>query len=158
MMRAALKGLLANKLRLVLTGVAIVIGVGFVAASFVFTDTINAQFDVLLSDINAGVDVVVRPTEPEFGTEQLSMPEETLALVARVDGVAIADPAVDGFAQVVGSDGEAIGGQGPPTIGVSWTGVAAFNPTTLVEGRGPQGEGEAVIDITTRGDRQHLGR
>jgi len=149
MMRAALKGLLANKLRLVLTGVAIVIGVGFVAASFVFTDTINAQFDVLLTDINAGVDVVVRPTEPEFGTEQLSMPEETLALVAGVDGVAIADPAVDGFAQVVGSDGEAIGGQGPPTIGVSWTGVAAFNPTTLVEGRGPQGEGEAVIDITT---------
>ena len=149
MMRAALKGLLANKLRLVLTGVAIVIGVGFVAASFVFTDTINAQFDVLLTDINAGVDVVVRSTEPEFGTEQLSMPEETLALVAGVDGVAIADPAVDGFAQVVGSDGEAIGGQGPPTIGVSWTGVAAFNPTTLVEGRGPQGEGEAVIDITT---------
>ena len=43
MLRAALKGVVANKLRLVLTALAIVIGVAFVAASFIFTDTINAR-------------------------------------------------------------------------------------------------------------------
>jgi putative ABC transport system permease protein len=147
--RAAVKGVFANKLRLTLTALAIVIGVGFVAASYVFTDTINAQFDSLLTDINSGVDVIVRPEQPEFGFEILSMPEDILETVEGVDGVAIADPAVNGFAQVVGSDGEPIGGQGPPTLGVSWTDVDAFNPTTTVSGRSPTGPGEVVIDVST---------
>lgn len=149
MIRAAVKGVFANKLRLTLTALAIVIGVGFVAASYVFTDTINSQFDSLLTDINAGVDVIVRPEQPEFGLEIVSMPEDVLETVVAVEGVAIADPAVNGFAQVVGTDGEPIGGQGPPTLGVSWTDVDAFNPTTQVDGRAPTGPGEVVIDVTT---------
>jgi len=147
--RAAVKGVFANKLRLALTALAIVIGVGFVAASYVFTDTINAQFNSLLSDINAGVDVIVRPEQPDFGFELLSMPEEMLDVVVAVDGVAIADPGVQGSAQVVGTDDLPIGGQGPPTIGVSWTDVAAFNPTMLVDGRNPTGPGEVVMDVGT---------
>ena len=149
MLRAAVKGVFANKLRLTLTALAIVIGVGFVAASYVFTDTINAQFESLLTDINQGVDVIVRPEQPEFGFEIVSMPEEVLDAVAAVDGVAIADPAVNGFVQVVGTDGEPVGGQGPPTLGVSWTDVDAFNPTEQVAGRPPTGPGEVVVDITT---------
>ena len=94
MIRAAVKGVFANKLRLTLTAFAIVIGVGFVAASYVFTDTINAQFNSLLTDINSGVDVIVRPEQPEFGFEVLSMPEDILETVAGVDGVVVADPAV----------------------------------------------------------------
>jgi putative ABC transport system permease protein len=149
MVRAAFKGVFANKLRLTLTALAIVIGVGFVAASYVFTDTINSQFETLLTDINQGVDVIVRPEQPEFGLEIVSMPEEILDTVVSVEGVAIADPAVNGFAQVVGTDGEPIGGQGPPTLGVSWTEVDAFNPTMQVGGRAPAGAGEVVIDVTT---------
>ena len=48
MMGAALKGVLANKVRLTLTGLAIVLGVAFVAGSFIFTDTINTRFEILL--------------------------------------------------------------------------------------------------------------
>jgi putative ABC transport system permease protein len=40
MLRTAIKGVFANKVRLTLTALAIVIGVAFVAASFVFTDTL----------------------------------------------------------------------------------------------------------------------
>ena len=149
MLRAAVKGVFANKLRLTLTALAIVIGVGFVTASYVFTDTINAQFESLLTDINEGVDVIVRPEQPEFGFEIVSMPEEILDTVTAVDGVAIADPSVNGFVQVVGTDGEPIGGQGPPTLGVSWTDVDAFNPTVQVDGRAPTGPGEVVVDVTT---------
>ena len=47
MTRMALRGLLARKLRTALTGFAVVIGVAFVAGSFIFTDTINASFDEL---------------------------------------------------------------------------------------------------------------
>jgi putative ABC transport system permease protein len=147
--RAAIKGVFANKLRLTLTALAIVIGVGFVAATYIFTDTINSRFETLLTDINQGVDVIVRPEQPDFGFEIVSMPEGVLDTVAAVEGVAVADPAVNGFAQVVGTDGEPIGGQGPPTLGVSWTDVEAFNPTMQVGGRAPTGPGEVVIDVTT---------
>src|SRR5436189_44866 len=44
MLRIALRGLVARKLRTVLTMFAVVIGVAFVSGTFVFTDTINESF------------------------------------------------------------------------------------------------------------------
>ena len=43
------KGLLAHKFRLLLTSISIVLGVGFVAGTFVFTDTIGSVFDHLFT-------------------------------------------------------------------------------------------------------------
>jgi putative ABC transport system permease protein len=53
MLRATLKSLLAHKLRLVLSAVAVTLGVAFVAGSFVFTDTIRKTFDDLLNQTSA---------------------------------------------------------------------------------------------------------
>jgi len=150
--RAAIKGVWANKLRLTLTAIAIVIGVGFVAASFVFTDTINARFESLLTDVSAGVDVYVRPVPPETGnefTEIGSMSEGTVDDVLAVPGVRIAEGGVGGYAQFVGSDGEPVGGQGPPTFGFSWTVADELNPLRIAEGNGrpPQAAGEVVADV-----------
>ena len=153
MVRAAIKGVFANKVRLTLTALAIVIGVAFVAASYVFTDTIQAGFNTLLEDVGQGVDATVRPVPPEFGEQfgvQASMPEDVLDTVLAVDGVALAEGSVASLAsQVVGNDGEAIGGQGPPTLGFSYGDVEEFNPTTLDSGRAPEGPGEVVVDVTT---------
>ncbi len=153
MVRTAIKGVFANKVRLTLTALAIIIGVAFVSASYVFTDTIQAGFNTLLEDVGEGVDATVRPIPPEFGADfgvQASMSEDTLDAVLAVEGVAVAEGSVATFAsQVVGNDGEAIGGQGPPTLGFS-TGIEPdFNPTTLDEGRYPEGPGEVVVDVTT---------
>jgi putative ABC transport system permease protein len=152
--RAALKGVAANKLRLLLTGFAIVISVAFVAASFVFTDTINARFEVLLTDVSAGVDVFVRPIPPDTGSDLLeagSMPEEILEEVRAISGVRIAEGAVGGIAQFVGADGEPVGGQGPPTLGFSWGEAAELNPLNIAEGNGrpPSAPGEVVADVGT---------
>jgi len=152
--RAALKGVAANKLRLALTGFAIVISVAFVAASFVFTDTINARFEVLLTDVSAGVDVYVRPIPPETGNDLLeggSIPEETLSDVLAVPGVRIAEGAVGGIAQFIDSDGNPVGGQGPPTFGFSWGEVEELNPLRIAEGNGrpPTAPGEVVADVGT---------
>src|SRR5215218_9432016 len=57
MTRMALRGLFARKLRTALTGFAVVIGVAFVAGTFIFTDTINASFDQLFKQVSKGVDV-----------------------------------------------------------------------------------------------------
>jgi putative ABC transport system permease protein len=152
--RAALKGVLANKVRLVLTGMAIVIGVAFVAASFVFTDTIQARFDTLLTDVSAGIDVYVRPLPAEIGnelTELGSIPQETLDDVLAVPGVRIAEGGVGGYAQFVGTDGEPLGGQGPPTLGFSWTVSDKLNPLRIAPGNGrpPAAPGEVVADVGT---------
>jgi putative ABC transport system permease protein len=156
MLRAAVKGVFANKVRLSLTALAIIIGVSFVAASFVFTDTISARFENLLDTTAMGVDVYVRPAPPETGdtfqnTEFGSMPEETLEAVKAVPGVRLADGGVEGFAQLVDKEGNAIGGQGPPTLGFSWGTEPSMSPVTIKEGngRGPTAPGEIAIDANS---------
>lgn len=164
MVRAAIKGVFANKMRLTLTALAIVIGVAFVAASFVFTDTISARFDALLETTATGVDVYVRPAPPEtrstspgvaadtFQSAELgSLPEETLAEVQAVPGVRIVEGVVAGFAQLVDKEGNAIGGQGPPTLGFSWVAESSMSPVTVNEGNGraPTAAGEVAIDANS---------
>ncbi|MEN8234889.1 MAG: FtsX-like permease family protein [Actinomycetota bacterium] len=156
MLRAAIKGVFANKVRLTLTALAIVIGVAFVAASFVFTDTISARFDALLETTTTGVDVYVRPAPPETGdtfqnAEFGSIPEDTLDSVVAAPGVRIAEGGVAGFAQLVNKEGDAIGGQGPPTLGYSWATEPSMSPVTIKDGngRGPEIPGEIVIDANS---------
>ena len=70
MLRMAIRGLFARKLRTALTGFAVVIGVAFVSGTFIFTDTINASFTDLFERVSKGVDVDVtakQPVEGDFG-------------------------------------------------------------------------------------------
>ena len=60
MWRTTIKGLLAHKVRLALTALAVVLGVGFVVGTYVLTDTINRAFDNLFQDIDRGVAVQVQ--------------------------------------------------------------------------------------------------
>lgn len=149
MWRATWKGLLGHKLRMALTGLAIVLGVGFVAGSYIFTDTLGAVFDDLFAESLSGIDVQVRASfDPELGFALPDrLPEDLLEDVRRVDGVAEAVPTVGGLFVLVGQDGEVIGGQGPPTIGGSWADVAS--PLVIREGRPPEGPGEIVLDSAT---------
>ena len=62
MQRIALRGLWARKLRTALTGFAVVLGVAFVAGTFIFTDTIDASFKDLFERTSKGVDVYVTPS------------------------------------------------------------------------------------------------
>ena len=58
MFRLALKGALARRLRLALTATSIIIGVAFVAGTYVLTDTLNATFDSIFGNAEKGVSVV----------------------------------------------------------------------------------------------------
>ena len=60
MLRATIKSLLARKLRLLLTALAVVLGVGFTAGTFILTDTALASFDDLFGQAYSNVDVVVQ--------------------------------------------------------------------------------------------------
>lgn len=158
MWRAALKGLLAKKLRLALTAASIVLGVGFVAGTYVLTDTMGRAFDELFRTVGSDTDVVVR-SRSAFdvtgagpgggGTEgRRPLQERVLEVVRRVEGVAAARPDVQGYAQIVDpASGEVIGGMGPPTIGLSWD--PASTVVTLRQGRAPEGPDEVAIDAAT---------
>jgi putative ABC transport system permease protein len=151
MLRASIKGLLAHKMRLMMTGLSVVLGVAFVAGSFVFTDTIDATFDNLFSDVYAGVDATIRPNTDNPGVEEPSIEEALLTDILAVEGVDAAAGSVAGYAQMIDSEGVPIGGQGPPTLGFSWVDLPAVNSLRIApeNGRPPQAPGEVVIDVAT---------
>ncbi len=153
MVRAVLKGLLGHKLRLFLTAMAVVLGVSFVAGTFVLTDTINKTFDTLFNEISAGTDVTARAASG-FGegvsveTARDTVPASVLVAVRRVPGVAAADGSVGGYAQFIDEAGKAVTTTGAPTLGFNWT-QPGLSPLTLRSGREPQRAGEVVVDAVT---------
>jgi putative ABC transport system permease protein len=151
MIRTAIKGLAANRVRMILTGLSIVLGVAFVAGSFVFTDTINVRFENLFTDFYAGVDATVRPNEASSNLGDAYLEADLLSEVRQVEAVEVAAGSVSGFAQMIDSTGEPIGGQGPPTLGFSWVDEPALNSLTISEDNGsaPTSGGEVVIDVAT---------
>jgi putative ABC transport system permease protein len=148
--KVTLRNLVAHKVRLALTALAVVLGVAFVAGTLVFTDTMSRQFDDLFARIGDGVAVQVRAKKVIDSYETAdarSVPASLLGTVRGVPGVAGADGEVNGFAAVVGRDGKVVGGSGPPQIGIGWRPGDPDNP--MKAGRGPARPGEVAVDDTT---------
>ena len=147
-----LKGLWVHKLRFLLTGLAVVLGVSFMSGSMILTDTMAATFDELLAENNEGVDAVVqRPAAIEGLGDDVRerLDESTLQVVEDVDGVSAAFGSVQGFAQLVRADGEVAQNVMGATIGSNWIDDARLNPLDLASGEGPDAPGEAVVDRAT---------
>jgi putative ABC transport system permease protein len=157
MWNATLKGLLAHKLRLAATALAIVLGVSFVSGTYVLTDTITATFDQLFKQVTEGVDVAVRSQETfgglQTGQTRDPMPASLLDKVKAVDGVKVAEGSVTGFAQFIGKDGKPVTTGGAPTLGVSIGSASEFTAgSTIRSGRRPSGPNEVVVDAKTAED------
>src|SRR4030065_733626 len=122
-LRVALKGAVGHKGRLFLMAMAIVLGVAFIAGSYVFTDTLKDSFDVLFEQ-ESNVDVVVR-ADVEFGYESGRVPESLVETLEALPGVGSVLPSVQGIAQPLDKEGKPIGGTGPPNLAPSWSERAA---------------------------------
>src|SRR3954454_22436405 len=150
MIKLAFKGLFARKLRTVLTGFAVVLGVAFVAGTFVFTDTIDASFKDLFERAQKGTDVTVTAklaVEEDFAAPP-TMPASILDRVKAVDGVEAAQGNVSADGTLLDKEGEPIVSNGPPTLLLS-SGEKRFDPLTYREGGPPQNDGEVVLDRAT---------
>ncbi|GAA0807021.1 ABC transporter permease [Spirilliplanes yamanashiensis] len=151
MLRATLKSLLARKLRLVLSGLAVVLGVMFVSGSFVLTDTLSRSFDKVFGDVYALTDVGVSAApkldvgEMDGETAPATLPAAVVERVRAVPGVASATGlvAADG-ARVIGADGKVLQSFGPPRLGENWTGENEL--LQLRSGRGPQADDEIALN------------
>ncbi|MBI5087850.1 MAG: ABC transporter permease, partial [Actinobacteria bacterium] len=159
MFRTVLHAMWSHKRRLVATGTAVVLGVAFLVATLVLGDTMRTGFGQLISTGNAGTDVVVRnATIIEAGEQPVrgELDASIVDRVAAVDGVGRAAASVEGIAQVIGADGEPIGGDGPPTLAGNWIDDPDLNAWHLSAGRAPRSADEVVLDVSTadRGDLQ----
>jgi putative ABC transport system permease protein len=147
MLYLTLRDMRAHARRLAGTSLAVVLGVAFLTGTLVLGATLRANFDDLFAEANAGTDVVVRnATDLEADAPRGLIPASLVDEVAGVDGVADAVPVVTGFGQLLGADGEAIGGNGPPQLAGSWITDEALNPYRLAEGRAPEAPGEVVVN------------
>jgi len=151
MLRATLKSLLGRKLRLVLSGLAVVLGVMFVAGAFVVTDTLGRSFDQVFATAYATTDVAVS-AKPKIAVSEMQgeqvntpLPASVISDVQKVDGVRSATGMVgeDG-ARVIGSDGKVVQSTGPPRLGSNWLGEDG--QVTLREGRGPAADDEIAVN------------
>ena len=174
MLRAALRSLLQHKLRLSLTLLAVVVGVAFVAGTYIFTDSLKRSFDALFTapqpDVTVSVDSAIAGQGTGGGgggpsTDQApTLPESLVRTISGVDGVAAAYGVVgaDG-ALVIGTDGKVVGQTGPPARGSTWVPDPSINALTLSAGAAPAGPDQvALLDSTAKaagvgvGDRVRL--
>ncbi len=148
MWRLTLRNLAANKARFAMTTFAVVLGVGFVVASFVLSDGLRSTFGSLSEEITGGTDLVVRPVS-SFG-EPLPFDEELVDQVRSIDGVESAAAfveAAENSVQPVKADGTTISTQGPPQLTFAWLVDESLGSFTLVNGEIPDDVGEFTMDI-----------
>src|SRR5699024_1125999 len=154
MFRLTWRNLFARKVRLILSGFAIVIGVAFVAGSLVFTDTMAKSFD---SVIKGGTpDVVVRPAgagswdDASARVDTRTISAGTLKKRSTAEGAARADGSIESMSLfVVGEDGKLVGGTGAPTISYNYNDAPSITgepAISIVDGHAPHGQDQVMLD------------
>ncbi|MFB9837053.1 ABC transporter permease [Actinoallomurus acaciae] len=141
MLKTTLAGLRAHLVRLILTALAITLGVGFVSGTFVLTDTMRAGFDQQFTVSADKVSVAVRP---KGGDD--TVPAALLSRIRGVPGVQDAQGLVRGTAPLVGKDGKVFGDSGTAGVSVS---TGALQRYQIRSGRPPAGPGAVVLDTRT---------
>lgn len=136
MLRAMLRDLRAHLGRVAMTLAAIVLGVAFVVATWVVSDSAAAtvrggaqRTDLAALALTRSGDTVVSA--------------ETVARLGALPGVTRAEGVVEGYAALVGADGKLGTTSWPATAGTDWDPSQRFD---LVTGRGPQRAGEVALE------------
>ena len=154
MWRVTWRNLFARKVRLLLSAFAIVLGVAFVAGSFIFTDAMGGAFSGIIKGGTA--DAEIAPT----GANDFDSQQDNRTIPAAVVDRLRALPEADGVhpynqlqsLYVIGSEGKLVGGNGPPGLAfsdVDTRSVTGNRIVEYVEGEHPSGTGEVAIDVGT---------
>ncbi|MEU7137491.1 FtsX-like permease family protein [Streptomyces sp. NPDC046261] len=156
MLRTALRNVLAHKARLVMTVLAVCLGVAFVCGTLVFADSSAAAYRAAASKNFADIAVTVSPKDPPPGTaanQSAGVLDDALARkLADVPGVAAVRPSVDGSAVLNAADGT------PLRADKAWAHLAAAyvpgkdgkdSRYPLVKGHAPRNGDELAVDSGT---------
>src|SRR5436305_9594526 len=129
MLRVTLKWLLSRKVRLLLSAIAVVVGVAMVTGTYVLTDTIGSAFENLFASVNRNTAVAVRGTtgagfsntDPQ--ADRASLPSSLLPKVQAVQGVREAVAEVEGSGQIINpATRKPVSTLGAPGLGRNYSG------------------------------------
>jgi putative ABC transport system permease protein len=141
MFRTSLRNVLAHKARLLMTVLAVLLGVAFVSGTLVFTDTLGRAFSHESAKSYTGVSVSVS-TEAAH-----RLTPHDLDRLREVPGVAAVTGRVSGFAGVADRGGKLIGGDWSPRGGNFAPGAQGRDPSyDFRQGRGPRDADEIALD------------
>ncbi|MGA5100677.1 ABC transporter permease [Streptomyces lavendulocolor] len=151
MFRTALRNVLAHKARLLMTVLAVMLGVAFVSGTLVFTDTLSSAFRNQSAKSYDNVAVAVTSyADADDAEQEPGLSQRTVDRIGKLDGVASVTGRVDGFAGVADPDGK--------LIGVGWSNKGAnFAPGkdgkdpayVFTEGSGPVRDDQIALDKDT---------
>ncbi len=149
-LRTSLRTLLAHKGRVLLSTVAVVLSVGFVSGTLVFTDTMNTTFDRLFASTVSDVTVLPRDEADPAGGRTATLPAAAVGTAAKAEGAASAEGAVaDVQVTLVGDGGKRLGAPGnAAVVAGSWT-KNDEQALEITSGRLPRGASELVLDADT---------
>ncbi|WP_330330805.1 ABC transporter permease [Streptomyces sp. NBC_00536] len=152
MFRTALRNVLAHKARLLMTVLAVTLGVAFVSGTLVFTDTLQKSLSSQSAKSYDGVAVSVSShgqTRGENGQREgdPGIGQATLDKVAQSAGVASVTGRVTGFAGIGDENGKLIG-QGWQNAGSNFApGKDGKDPrSTFTDGSGPVKADQIALD------------
>lgn len=153
MLKLTLRNLLARKVRLVMSGLAIVLGVAFLSGVLVFSNGLSSTFDsIIYSSTPDGVVRAEQAASFEAGPAQTTatLAPEVLEELEALPEVARADGDVVGIGMsLLASDGTLVGGTGAPTLAFNHNdalNMAGDPPMLLSSGRWPATPDEIVLD------------
>ncbi|MFJ5797011.1 ABC transporter permease [Streptomyces decoyicus] len=157
MLRTALRNVLAHKARLMMTALAVLLGVAFVAGTLIFSDTVGEAIKKAstknLKDVAVSVQAVSDDNAPPTGKDgkrTTLLDDKLVNTVRALPGVQSVRRNVAGTATLAGPDGIPIGN--------GWQNIATnFQPDKdgyderypLMEGRGPAAANEIALDEAT---------
>ncbi|MFF0288308.1 ABC transporter permease [Streptomyces sp. NPDC005262] len=150
MFRTALRNVLAHKARLLMTVLAVMLGVAFVSGTLVFTDTLGNAFRNQSAKSYDDVAVAVTTHADRRDEKTSGIDAATLKKIQSLDGVAAATGRVSGFAGVADPGGKLIGNGWSNTGGNFSPGTNGKDASyTFVDGTGPAGDGRIALDKET---------
>ncbi|RSS79391.1 ABC transporter permease [Streptomyces sp. WAC06614] len=154
MFRTALRNVLAHKTRLLMTVLAVMLGVAFVSGTFVFTDTVGKAMSDQSRKSYDGIAVSLSRYGPvgdaggaPQGRGEPGISRQTLDRIGKLNGVDSVTGQVSGFAGVADRDGKLIG-SGWTNRGTNYApGKDGKDPRyTFTQGHGPVKDDEVALD------------
>ncbi|MEU1146649.1 ABC transporter permease [Streptomyces sp. NPDC005863] len=153
MFRTALRNVLAHKARLLMTVLAVMLGVAFVSGTLVFTDTFGNAYKNKSAKSFDHVSVAIQSDGGSSDDESKQKPKLTDSLLKEAQGLPGADSAigsVSGFTALADKDGKLVGGEWGTTGTNYYPGRDGKDPRyDFVRGGAPKSAGDIALDSRT---------
>jgi putative ABC transport system permease protein len=152
MFKLAIRSARSHLGRLALTALSVALAVSFWAGTAITSATFNKTFAGLVTDVFAGVDLVVRPDQgfeiDGGGDAETPLPDTLVETVRSIPGVTAVQPWSFKPVRVATAAGQTTTGKPTTTDGSleTWRTETKLRPYTIVEGREPTAPAEVAVD------------